>query len=59
MTAIYYPRTKSLTYWVGDTNAKKYRQAHCSNLTEQGARQFLKEHIIRTEIVQEFEIFNS
>jgi hypothetical protein len=59
MTAIYYPHTKRLTYWAGDVRTGKFFQAHSANLDEKGARAFLREHIIRTEIVQNLEIFAS
>ncbi|MDQ3159310.1 MAG: hypothetical protein M3P98_04230 [bacterium] len=55
MTAIYYPKLLRLTYWT--TKDNNNYQAHVDNVTMAQARLILKESMIRTELVQDLEIF--
>jgi hypothetical protein len=57
LIAIYYPKKQTLSYWIPRENRSPC-QSHAYTLkTEAIARAYLREHIIRTEIIQEFEVF--
>lgn len=56
MLAIYYPKLKRLTYW--EKNGTRIYQCHEQDVpTLTRARAILREAIIRTEMVQELEVF--
>ncbi|MDQ3159300.1 MAG: hypothetical protein M3P98_04180 [bacterium] len=56
MTAIYYPKLLRLTYWTTKENSNY--QVRLDNVTLAQARLILKESMIRTELVQDLEIFS-
>jgi hypothetical protein len=57
LIAIYYPKKQTLSYWIPRPNRSPV-QSHAYTLKdEKAARAYLRDHIIKTEIVQEFEVF--
>ena len=55
LKAIYYPKLKRLTYWY--SYGTGILQARAENVTLAQAKAALKESMVRSELIQEIEIF--